>query len=39
MFEEDLGKMKLNELKKQKLERQNFWQYVKHARLYYDTNH
>ena len=33
-FEKDLGKMKLHELENKKLERQNSWQYVKHARLY-----
>ena len=28
------GKMKLSEPGKQKLEKQNFWQYKKHAKLF-----
>ena len=35
MFEEDKGIMKLNELEKQKSERQNFYQKAKHAKLYF----
>ncbi|WP_419613895.1 hypothetical protein, partial [Thiolapillus sp.] len=36
IVEEDLEKMKLNEVQKWKLEKQNSWQSAKHRRLYSD---